>query len=436
MIKEAYRPSRWKNGKRLVGRLYRRKYRCDPREQIKYVALHTDDKQVAEQRLTKIVREEQHEREGLIAPKHQREAVQRPLVDHAEEFVADRRSVKCDEKYVRELRRKLLRLIDECSWRFVRQVTAESFCAWRAKQNKAAKTLNEYLNAICGLMKWLESRVGPNPLRFVQKVQTNGAPHRLRRAFTEDELQRLISVSGNRGVVYRIAARTGLRRGELEQIEWRDVTLDGRQPFITARSSIAKNHKHARQPLTPDAADALRELRLVNTDQKVRVFAGLLPRMNQFRADLEAAGIPYIDAKGEYADFHSLRKTFGTMLTLAEVGQRTVMELMRHSDMRLTVKTYTDANMLPISAAIGLLSAFAARKQDSQIDSQRLVPESPAVSVRVPINAVEPKLLTAGNQTLSPLKSASVLISPEAGENARCRVRTCDFLRVKQALYH
>jgi hypothetical protein len=64
MIKEVYRPSRWKNGKRIVGRLYRGKYRFDPREQIKYVALHTDDKQVAEQRLTKIVREEQHEREG------------------------------------------------------------------------------------------------------------------------------------------------------------------------------------------------------------------------------------------------------------------------------------------------------------------------------------------------------------------------------------
>jgi integrase len=414
---------------------YRGRFRIDPKEKLRDVALRTTDKQIAEQRLRKIVREEEREREGLIAPKHVREAGRKALAEHVEEFIGDRRSVGRDEKYVRELRRKLLRLIDECSWRFVRQVTAESFCAWRAKQNKSAKTLNEYLNAICGLMKWLESRVGPNPLRFVQKVQTNGA-HRLRRAFTEDELQRLVSVSGNRGVVYRIAARTGLRRGELEQIEWRDVTLGGGQPFITARSSIAKNHKHARQPLTPDAADALRELRLVNTGPKGRVFAGLLPRMNQFRADLEAAGIPYIDAKGEYADFHSLRKTFGTMLTLAEVGQRTVMELMRHSDMRLTVKTYTDANMLPISAAIGLLSAFAARKQDSQIDSQRLVPESSTVSAPVPINAGEPKLLTAGDKMFSPAESASVGESPELANGARCRVRTCDFLRVKQALYH
>ena len=158
--------------------------------------------------------------------------------------------------------------------------------------------------------------------------------------------------------------------------------------------------------------------------------------MNQFRADLEAAGIPYIDAKGEYADFHSLRKTFGTMLTLAEVGQRTVMELMRHSDMRLTVKTYTDANMLPISAAIGLLSAFAARKQDSQIDSQKLVPNGPGVSMPVPLETAAPILLSVGIETFSPSKSASVQKSPELADGARCRVRTCDFLRVKQALYH
>lgn len=80
--------------------------------------------------------------------------------------------------------------------------------------------------------------------------------------------------------------------------------------------------------------------------------------MPRFRADLEAAGISYVDGKGKYADFHSLRKTFGTTLTLAGVGQRTVMALMRHSDMRLTAKTYTDANMLPVSDAVALLSAF------------------------------------------------------------------------------
>jgi integrase len=436
MIATVYKPSRRKNGKRIVGRMYRGKYRLDPRDKLKDVALHTNDKQIAEQRLRKIIQEEQRERDGIIAPKHQREAAQRCLAKHVEEYISDRRSVGRDEKYVRELQRKLSRLIDECSWQSVRQVSAESFCQWRAKQKKAAKTLNEYLNAICALMNWLEPRVGPNPLRFVEKVQANGARHRERRAFTANELQRLINISGMRGVVYLIAARTGIRRGELGQIEWRDVHLDTTQPFISVRASIAKNHKHAMQPLMPDAVDALRGLRPMDVQPTERVFGGLIPRMKQFRVDLEAAGIEYVDAKGEYADFHSLRKTFGTMLTLAGVGQRTVMELMRHSDMRLTAKTYTDANMLPISDAMALLTRFAASKQDSQIDSQKLVPASPSLSASVLLNAGETKLLSAGNETFSPSESASVPQSPQNEDHARCRVRTCDFLRVKQALYH
>ena len=436
MIEKAYRPSRMKNGERIVSRLYRGKFRIHPRDEIKYVALYTTDKQVAQQRLHEIVLNAQRERDGLIAPKHQREAAQRALEKHVEEFILDRRSIGRDEKYVGELSRKLGKMIAECGWRNVRHVAAESFCAWRAKQRKSPKTLNEYLNAICGLMNWLEPRVGANPLRHVQKVQTNGSEKLKRRAFTEEELQRLISVSGSRGVVYLIAARTGIRRGELAQIECRDVHLDTTQPFIAVRASIAKNHSFAMQPLTSDAVDALRELQSAEAKPDDRVFAGMIPRMEQFRKDLKAAGIEYIDCRGERADFHALRKTFGTMLTLSGVGQRTVMELMRHSDMRLTAKTYTDAHMLPISDAMVSLMKFAAKKADAQIDSQKLVLGSPGVSANVPLEAGKPNLLTTGEQTRSPSESASVRISPEVGENARCRVRTCDFLRVKQALYH
>jgi integrase len=113
------------------------------------------------------------------------------------------------------------------------------------------------------------------------------------------------------------------------------------------------------QPLLPDAHDTLLQAKAsCGAEPYQRVFAGLIPRIERFKKDLKAAGIPYQDARGEYADFHSLRKTFGTMLTLAGVGLRTVMELMRHSDMRLTAKTYIDANMLPVSDAMVSLTAI------------------------------------------------------------------------------
>lgn len=62
--------------------------------------------------------------------------------------------------------------------------------------------------------------------------------------------------------------------------------------------------------------------------------------------DLNRAGIPFLDDLGRRVDFHSLRKTFGTALVLSGADPRVVMELMRHSDLKLTMKTYTDARQL------------------------------------------------------------------------------------------
>ena len=154
--------------------------------------------------------------------------------------------------------------------------------------------------------------------------------------------------------------------------------------------------------------------------------------MNRFRADLAAAAIPYIDAKSEYADFHGLRTTFGTELAKSRLPVRVAMELLRHSDVKLTTKIYTDAGMLPIWDAVEALPMF----NDTQIDTQKLVASGQELSAGVPIKDDVPILLAAGDQILSPSESASVGESPQLANGARCRVRTCDFLRVKQALYH
>src|SRR6266480_4665448 len=98
MIATVYRPSRLKDGRRVVGRMYRGKYRLDPRERIKDVPLHTNDKQVAQQKLRKLLEEEQNERAGFIRPRKQREAVQRPLLAHIENFIAERYAIGRDEK--------------------------------------------------------------------------------------------------------------------------------------------------------------------------------------------------------------------------------------------------------------------------------------------------------------------------------------------------
>lgn len=61
---------------------------------------------------------------------------------------------------------------------------------------------------------------------------------------------------------------------------------------------------------------------------------------------------------GRRAAFHSLRLTFGTNLVLSGAHPRVVQELMRHSDIRLTMKLYTDVSKLPIREAVAVLPWF------------------------------------------------------------------------------
>lgn len=95
-----------------------------------------------------------------------------------------------------------------------------------------------------------------------------------------------------------------------------------------------------------------------------------IPIMYMLKKDLEVAGIPYKDRLGRQADFHSLRHTFGTNLSLAGVLPRVAMELMRHSDLRLTMKVYTDATQLPSADGIDRLPSLI--KPGPQIGPQEL----------------------------------------------------------------
>jgi integrase len=426
MIATVYKPSRWKDGRRVIGRMYRGKYRLDPREKIRDVPLHTNDKQVAAQKLRKILEEEQNERAGFIRPKKQREAVRRPLLEHVETFIAERSAVGRDEKYVRELKKKLLVLAAEVPWTYLTDITPESFCSWRRKQKKSPKTLNEYLSAIGALLNRLEPVIGPNPLRFVERMQTAVEPKRKRRAFSVDELRRLIAAGGERGMIYLVAASTGIRRGELRSLEWRDVVLDVARPFIFVRKSIAKNHKDAQQLVPEYVARELEKVRPIDFGTNERVFKRGMPDMDTFRRDLAAAGIQYIDNQGRFADFHALRMTYSTLVALVEASERIRMELNRHSDPRLTAHTYTDVGMLPLWAAISRLPVLIGDGSDSHIHSQKLVPESPKVSATVPMKPGKAILLTAGNELVSPVEGACVPQSLKVDKTAPCRNRTCN----------
>ena len=174
MIRTLYKPKRWRNGKLVVSRLYSAKVRLDGERRILQVPLHVTDKQVAEEKMRKLVQELEKETHGLIAPKVQRDAAQMSLAKQVQEFIGDLKAKGRDQKYLDQMESQLELLSSTCGWQSAKEVSSDSFIRWRTHQKKSPKTLNEYLTAAKGLLNWMveQGRLVSNPLAAVGKVET------------------------------------------------------------------------------------------------------------------------------------------------------------------------------------------------------------------------------------------------------------------------
>ncbi len=138
-----------------------------------------------------------------------------------------------------------------------------------------------------------------------------------------------------------LALHTGLRRGELFGLEWRDVDLVGR--LLTVRGEGAKSGHTRYVDLN---ATAVQALRLWQTDR-----AALLSR------DAVGSALVFPSPSGQRMDnvqsawesvlkaaavtsfrFHDLRHTFASRLVQAGVDLNTVRELLGHADLKMTLR--------------------------------------------------------------------------------------------------
>jgi hypothetical protein len=182
----------------------------------KWKSLGVTDKQVAEKREAEFRREWENEAEGILEPRLIRDGAKKALTSHLDDYMADlhaRGRAGRNGRGAKLTKTRIVRLLSECEWKVVVNVTVDSFVAWRNQQKDAARTLNHYLQGMVSFLNWLErvGRIKANPLKFVSKVDERGNKTRVRRAFTDEELAKLVEGSGPRGIIYLTAARTGLR---------------------------------------------------------------------------------------------------------------------------------------------------------------------------------------------------------------------------------
>jgi site-specific recombinase XerC len=379
-----YKPKRLHNGKRITGRLYRARIKLPGESKVRDIALQVRDRQVAQQKLNKLIQELEHESAGLLPAKIERQAAQCPFLELVAEYVNELTAQGCSVDHLRHVDKRLRKLVRECHWTKLPDVTPASFQSWRiAQTGKAPKTLNEYLATLSAFWTWLrkQRRVMVNPFELVERVDTRGKERIRRRALPDVQIVRLLQVAGKNQLAYMLPLHAGLRRNEAKCLRWCDLVFGENGGLLSLPAAVSKNRKEQPLPLHKELATALLQNKPKDAKIGDLVLGNGVPKMKEFRQDLEKAGILFLDELGQRMDYHALRTTFITRLSRLKVHPRLAMELARHSEMRLTMKTYTDVGQLPLQELVDGLPGFGF---DSRIDSRNSVPAGLSVSAPVP----------------------------------------------------
>ena len=90
----------------------------------------------------------------------------------------------------------------------------------------------------------------------------------------------------------------------------------------------------------------------------------------------------YEDDHRHVVDFHSLRKTFITNLTRSSVTPKTAQLLARHSDINLTMNTYTALGVLDQAVAVEVPTMAPNGPHRARYGSPKIAPKRGRRSVR------------------------------------------------------
>tara|TARA_R110001592_G_scaffold250113_1_gene512678 strand:- start:2161 stop:2991 length:831 start_codon:yes stop_codon:yes gene_type:complete len=152
--------------------------------------------------------------------------------------------------------------------------------------------------------------------------------------------------------IVMLALNTGMRRGELFNLEWSDCDLESTSPVLTVRGAGAKSGKTRHIPLNKKAKNLLLKWRAQSaSDGLVFVSPKTSGRFDNITKSWKAL---MTDAKLEDFRFHDTRHHFASMLVQQGADLNVVRELLGHADLTLTLR-YAHLAPKNAAAAVALL---------------------------------------------------------------------------------
>ena len=160
-----------------------------------------------------------------------------PLPRAVDELIANRKATGASGRYCNDLRLRLSRFAADHRDTMVAEITTKSVDDWLAGLPLAAVTRNTFRRDLRTLFSFCLTRryTSENPVTKTRRAKEIDAPVGI---LSVPEVSCLLSVADEETLPYwAIGAFAGLRRSEIERLEWSDIDLEASLIEIKARHS-------------------------------------------------------------------------------------------------------------------------------------------------------------------------------------------------------
>jgi integrase len=249
------------------------------------------------------------------------------------------------------------------------EITELEWQAWidkLARRGLARSTIAKHISVASDIYAWASAPsrrlVTRNPLRLVELPPNDEKP-RLRVALAPEAAALLAALEPTDRLPYAIAFYAGLRRSEIDRLDWEDV-LDG--DHIATRILVRRSKSEAGTQRRPPIADNLRTVLAEAWKRQGQPREGKLVDRSVMSGKIAAQAEKAWDRAGlNRITLHECRHTYASLLMAAGYTIKELMEFMGHADLQM-VNRYV--KLLPQPGeddAADRLNAYLKRSEES-----------------------------------------------------------------------